>query len=159
MHVREAGHVDPVWLFPPTYAVHLAEEYLAGGGFPRWAERTLLVRFTNAEFVAWNAFALVLMCVGASLVSRDPKFRFIEVALAVAVLGNVVAHLLGSLLTWTYSPGLVTAVLIWAPFGALRLRSAVRASTHYARIVGASLGFAVVLVTLAVVGLSVIVSR
>jgi hypothetical protein len=35
MHVREAGHVDPVWLFPPTYAVHLAEEYLAGGGFPR----------------------------------------------------------------------------------------------------------------------------
>jgi hypothetical protein len=97
--------------------------------------------------------------VGAALVSRDPKFRFIEVALAVAVLGNVVAHLLGSLLTWTYSPGLVTAALIRAPFGAVRLRSAVRESTHYARIVGASLCFAVVLVTLAVVGLSVIVSR
>ena len=155
MHVHEAGHVDPVWVFPPTYAVHLVEEYLAGGGFPRWAERTLLVRFSNTEFVAWNAFALVLMCVAAWLVSRDPKFRFIEVALAVAVLGNVVAHLVGSLLTWTYSPGLVTAVVIWAPFGALRLRSAVGASTHYARIGGASLGFAVVLVTLAVVGLSV----
>jgi multisubunit Na+/H+ antiporter MnhF subunit len=151
MDVRESGHVDGVWLFPPTYALHLCEEYLAGGGFPLWAERTLLVRFSNAEFVAWNAFAFVLMCLAAWLVSRESRFRFIEIALALAVLGNVSAHLLGSLMTWTYSPGLITAVFIWMPLGAVRLRSALGASTHTARIAGACLGLAVVLATLAVV--------
>jgi hypothetical protein len=150
---------DPVWLFPASYALHLSEEYFAAGGFPRWAHRTLALDFSDAEFVAWNVFALVLMIVAAWLVSRDPKFRFIEIALAIAVLGNVVAHVLGSLITWTYSPGLVTGVCLWIPFGVVRLRRAWAASRRTARLAGMYLGLSVVFVSLVVVAASTIFDR
>jgi hypothetical protein len=138
--------------------VHLVEEYFAGGGFPLWAERVLGIVVSDVEFVSWNAFALVLACVAAWLVSRDAKFRFIEIALAVAVLGNVAAHALGSLVTWTYSPGLLTGVIIWGPLGWTRLRSAQRASTPRARRAGTYIGLSVVLLTFVAVALSTILS-
>src|SRR4029450_1454195 len=81
MDVPGSRRFDAVWLFPPTYVIHLGEESLAAGGFPLWAERTLAIRFSNAEFTAWSTLALGLMCLGGWLVSRDPKFRFIEIAL------------------------------------------------------------------------------
>ena len=99
------------------------------------------------------------MCVGAWLVSRDPKFRFIEIALALAVLGNVLAHLLASFITRTYSPGLLTGVVLWIPVGAHRLQSAWAASTRKARMAGIYLGISVVLVTVAAVVGSAILSR
>lgn len=157
-HAHEARQLDAVWLFPPTYAIHFAEEYVVAGGFPLWAERVLAAHFSNAQFVAWNVFALVLMCVGAWLVSRNSKFRFLEIALAVAVLGNVVAHVLGSLVTWTYSPGLITAVLVWAPVGTIRLRSAYRASPPRGRRAGVYMGVTAVLVTVAVVAFGTVVT-
>lgn len=134
-------------MFPLTYALHLVEEYFAAGGFPLWVERALGIVFTTAEFVAWNAFAFVLMCVAAWLISRDAKFRFIEIALALAVLGNVAAHAVGSLVTWTYSPGLITALAVWSPLGLRRLRSARSASTRRARRAGTYIGIATVLIT------------
>ena len=80
---------------------------------------------------------LLLMCVAAWLVSRHAHFRFIEIALATVVLGNVAAHVLGSLVTWTYSPGLVTGVVVWTSARMdLRLRSAWEASTRKARRAG-----------------------
>ena len=103
------------------------------------------------EFVAWNGVGFGLMCVAAWLVTRDGKYRFLEIALGIAVLGNVVGHLLGSLVTWTYSPGLVTALTIWMPLGMVRLRRAYRAATHKSRRVGLYLGVAVLLVTLSVI--------
>ena len=127
---------------------------IAAGGFPIWAERTLAIRFSNAEFTAWSTLALGLVCLGAWLVSRHPKFRFIEIALAIAVLGNVAVHVLASLLTWTYSPGLISGVLIWIPLGALRLRTARRVATPRGYIAGVYLGFAVVLITIAVLGVA-----
>ena len=143
--------LDAVWLFPPTYVIHLTEEYFAAGGFPLWAERTLAIRFSTAEFAAWSTLAFGLTCLGAWLVSRDSKFRFIEISLAIAVLGNVAMHVVASLLLWTYSPGLVSGVLIWMPVGAVRLRSARRASTRRGYIAGIYLGLSVVLITVAVV--------
>ena len=143
--------LDPVWLFPPTYVIHLTEEYLAAGGFPFWAERTLAIQFSNEAFTAWSTLALGLTCLGAWLVSRHSKFRFIEISLAIAVLGNVAMHVVASVLTWTYSPGLVSGVLIWVPLGTVRLRNARRTSTPRAYMAGVYLGLSVVLITMAVV--------
>ena len=148
---HNSRQLDPVWMFPPTYVLHLAEEYFAAGGFPLWVERALGLAFTTAEFVAWNAFALMLMCVAAWLVSRDAKFRFLEIALAVAVLGNVAAHVIGSVVTGTYSPGLITGLIVWSPLGSRRLRSARRISTPRARRAGTFIGIAAVLITFVVV--------
>jgi hypothetical protein len=146
------GRPNPaaVWLFPVTYIVHLLEEYFIGGGFPVWAQRALGIQLSNREFVAWNAFALAIMCAGALLVSRHPRFQFIEIALAIAVLGNVAAHVFGSLATWTYSPGLITSVLVWIPLGWFRLRTVFRDSSRRARVAGTCLGVFVTIVILTV---------
>jgi hypothetical protein len=141
-----------VWWYPATYVVHLGEEYFAAGGFPAWVERTLAVPFSNGEFLFWNSFALAGMCTGAWLASRNAKFRFIDIACGVAVLGNVTAHALASVATWTYSPGLVTGLLVWMPLALGRLPVAARASTRRSRIAGVCVGLVVVLVTLVVVG-------
>ena len=145
---------NAVWLFPVTYAVHLLEEYFACGGFMVWAQRALGIQFSNGEFVAWNAFALALMCAGAQLVSRDPRLRFIEIALAIAVLGNAAAHVIGSLATWTYSPGLITGVLLWAPLGWVRFQTVSRASSRRARLGGTCLGVLATVATLTVLALA-----
>lgn len=147
---RSSRFVNPVWLFPLTYAVHLLEEYLALGGFLRWARRTVGVQMSEGEFGAWNAFALVLMCVGAWLVSRHARFQFLEIAIAIAVLGNAAAHLIASVLTWTYSPGLITGVLVWAPLGIVRMQHAMRVSSARGRLAGTCIGVFVIIVTFAV---------
>jgi Protein of unknown function with HXXEE motif len=149
--MRRFSGVNRVWLFPATYILHLCEEYFVAGGFPLWAERTLRLQFSDAEFLAWNVFGLVLMCLAAWLVSRDSKFRFIEIALAVAVLGNVLTHVLGSLITRTYSPGLLTGVALWSPIGVYSVHSAWGASTRRARMAGVCIGLSVVLVTITAV--------
>jgi hypothetical protein len=141
---------DPVWLFPLTYAVHLLEEYFVGGGFPSWAQRALGIQLSNREFVAWNAFALAAMCAGALLVSRYRRFRYIEIGLAIAVLGNVAAHVIGSLATLTYSPGLITGVLVWIPLGWFRLRTVFGHSSRRARVAGICIGVFVTAVILTV---------
>jgi hypothetical protein len=60
-------------------------------------------------------------------------------------------HVFASILTWTYSPGLVSGVLILIPLGALRLQGAWRASTRRGYIAGVYLGLSVVLITIGVV--------
>jgi hypothetical protein len=146
----ERRSLSPVWLFPLTYVVHLLEEYFVRGGFPAWAQRALGIHLTDREFVAWNAFALASMCVGALLVSRHSRFRFIEIALAIAVLGNVAAHVIGSVATWTYSPGLVTGVFIWIPVGWFRLHTVARSSSRRTLIAGTCVGLFVTIVIFAV---------
>lgn len=105
-----------VWLFPLTYVLHLGEEYWGGEGFPAWLSRLADVSFTKQEFVTLNSFALVLMTIGATLIYRH-TWRWLLVALAGVVLINSALHLVSSVLTWTYSPGLVTGVLLWLPLG------------------------------------------
>ena len=137
-------------LFPASYAIHLFEEYFAGSGFPAWAERALGIRFSEAELVTWNAAGLTLMCVGAVLAASHQRYRAIEIAMSIAVLGNAAAHSLASLVTWTYSPGLLTGLFVWLPFGLLRLRAAYRHSSPAARVTGVWLGVLVIGVMLAV---------
>ena len=144
-----------VWLFPSTYVVHLAEEYFGADGFTVWLQRTFGIPLTDAEFVAWNVFGLMLMCVGAVLVGRGAQFRFIEIALAVAVLGNAAGHAISSIVTLTYSPGLITGVLLWGPLGWFRLRMGAAATSRRGRIAGVSIGVLVIFVTLTILALRI----
>ena len=146
MHPR----LDLVWLFPITYAIHLVEEYGAAGGFSAWARDTLGVALSTAEFLAWNTLGFGLLCIGAAMVWRRSRYRWIEIAMAMAVLGNAAAHVAASAVTWTYSPGLVTGALVWLPLGAWRLRTAYRISGSRGRTAGVLVGTGAVLVPLVV---------
>lgn len=112
-----------VWLFPLTYAAHLAEERLMG--FPRWFSQVFQGDLTLVRFWAINGLGFLLVVVGTAAA------RFGGVILTVPVLGTVVAlngatHVIASLLTGSYSPGAVTGGLLWIPLGAFALRWSAR---------------------------------
>ena len=108
-----------VLLFPATYLPHIAEEYW--GGFPaRFAETTGLA-VPEGAFLGANAFFWVLMATAAVLVLRRPTRAPLVVAVATVVTINATLHLGGTVLTASYSPGLITGVLLWLPLGVVAL--------------------------------------
>ena len=137
--------------FPITFALHLLEESASGEWYGAWSARVLQAPMTLPAFLAWNALAFILMCAGVALTMAVPKLRWIETAMSIAVLGNALFHVAASALTWTWSPGLATAVLLWLPLGAVRLRLAIRESSRRERRVGIIVGVSAVIISLAVV--------
>ncbi len=113
----QARWVTWVWLFPATYAVHIVEEYFGGEGFPAWASRHTGLSFSEPRFLAINTVALIAMLICASLVSLIPAFRLLLATLGTAVVVNGLLHLATSILTRSYSPGLVSGMLLWLPLG------------------------------------------
>jgi hypothetical protein len=110
------------WLFPVSYLVHITEEYL--GDFPRWISRIWGVETSSANFLSWNGAALVLMTVSVLVVLKTRSFRWLLVAFGTSVLVNALAHLLGTIGTGSYSPGLVSGLVLFLPLGAITLRRA-----------------------------------
>jgi hypothetical protein len=103
------------WLLPLTYLVHIAEEY--GGGFPAWMSALSGGELAPARFLALNAVAWFLLAAGVTLAVFTRNFRWLVIAFGTTIFINGVAHLLASLWTQTYSPGLVTGVTLWMPLG------------------------------------------
>ncbi|HVL66926.1 MAG TPA: HXXEE domain-containing protein [Vicinamibacterales bacterium] len=113
---------DPllVWLFPASYALHILEEWF--GGFPEWlgvvSGGSGLPR---GAFVAINAAAWIAMVAAARAATRSESAGWLAIGIATITLVNGVAHLLASLVTGTYSPGLFTGVILYLPLGQLAL--------------------------------------
>ena len=114
----------PWWLLllPASFLFHIAEEWFAGQGFPAWTAQLGGSGIPPARFIVINAIAwpgsLVLM--GASIVT--PELDWFPAAFATMILVNAVLHAVGTVVTSTYSPGLVTALLLFLPFGLAALR-------------------------------------
>ena len=106
-----------IGLFPMTYAAHIAEEALCGVTFPVWVSRLWGIEFTREEFLALNAVAFTIMCLGVLWIRLSTTGHLILVALAFVVTFNGLAHIVASGLTWSYSPGAITGLLLWIPLG------------------------------------------
>ena len=117
---------DPqlLWLFVPAYLAHLAEEYWAGAGLPAWfallTGRPLPVR----AFFMINAIALVILVIGLREAVRRESAGWFAVAIASLVSLNAMLHLSGTILTRTYSPGLISGIVLYVPLGMLTLMRA-----------------------------------
>jgi len=61
------------------------------------------------------------MIAGLLLLTHGPRWRWPLSTLGAVVLLNGLVHLAGSILTRSYSPGLVTGLLIWLPLGGFTL--------------------------------------
>lgn len=115
--------MPPLGLFPVSYALHVAEEAWGGDSFPVWASRLSGTSFSHEEFVALNGVAFAAMCVAVALAARWPRIRYVVApALGTIVAGNGALHVVASLWTATYSPGLVSGALVWLPLGTWTLR-------------------------------------
>lgn len=126
-----------VWLFPATYVLHIVEEYR--GGFYVWLSRVAGVDLSREDFLAINAAALVVMTGGIALAWAGVA-PWLVAAFATIVTVNGLLHLGGSLLTQSYSPGVITGTLLWLPLGIYTLGRARRDLSRRQLAAGVSAG-------------------
>ena len=125
---RDASFVGNwAWLFPLSYVIHIAEEYW--GGFPAWIARFWGVESSLNNFLSWNGGALFVMTMGVAFVLKSKSYRWLLVSFGTTMLINGFAHAVGSVATLSYSPGLVSGLLLFVPLGLVTLRRA-RASVN-----------------------------
>ena len=112
---------DPLlaWLLPAAYGMHILEEWLLG--FPEWLALAAGSPLPRRAFISVNAVAFTSMLAATRAAIRSEKNGWLSVAIAAVLLVNALAHILGTLVTGTYSPGLFTGVTLYLPLSQLTL--------------------------------------
>jgi hypothetical protein len=112
---------DPLlaWLFVAAFAAHMVEEWL--GGFPEWLALVAGQPLPRDAFVIINAGAMAAIIVATAAATRRESLGWLGIAIAALVFVNAFLHILGSIVTGTYSPGLFTSVILYLPLGQLTL--------------------------------------
>lgn len=115
---------DPllVWLFIPAYAVHVLEEWI--GGFPEWMAIFAGGPLPRFAFVLINAIAMLIVILAGYAATRSESRGWMAVAIATVTFLNGSLHILGSVVTGTYSPGLFTGSILYLPLSQLALMRA-----------------------------------
>ncbi|MGA9585376.1 MAG: HXXEE domain-containing protein [Terracidiphilus sp.] len=109
-----------IWLMPVAFALHIVEEYR--GGFPAWVTYVLGGSFNNLAFAYNNAIFLVIMVGLTVWVSRSSSRLAVFLLIAWSS-GNVfwdgLFHVLTTAKFDRYSPGLITASVLYLPISLL----------------------------------------
>lgn len=108
-----------LWLLVAAFVIHVAEEWLAG--FPQWIAQIAGRPLPPAAFFLINGVALALMIAGVRAAIRREASGWIVVSIATIALINTLAHIGGAMLTRGYAPGLISAVVLYVPLGALTM--------------------------------------
>src|SRR4051794_27333074 len=107
------------WSLTIAAVVHIFEEFVYPGGFTRWwcAYRPdIAPSVTNRFLVLINVFLVGFNAIVAIAV-QAPRGNGVAIWLLMAALlaGNGVFHVIGSIATGRYSPGMISGVLIYVP--------------------------------------------
>lgn len=109
------------WLFPATYLIHIAEEYVAGVALAPSPNKIRGANMTATQFLILNGFACALLVIGMILSRRYGFRQWLLVCLATVVMVNGLFHIAGTIRIAGYNPGLISGVLIWIPLGVVTL--------------------------------------
>ena len=150
---QDAGNVSSptgpwIWLFPLAYGLHIVEEYAFH--FPAYIANVSGQHLSNMQFLLLNAALLFLTAAVTVFVLARPSEAWMVVTLAAVLAINAAVHLLGSIVTATYSPGSVTAAVLYIPLVVYAVRRVlphlVRSQAIRAVVLGAAIHFGVFLV-------------
>lgn len=98
-----------------VYAIHMVEEFALG--FVEWANRYFGV-FNWTQNLIGNTVYMTLLVLACFFYKKNPvKNLWIGMTGPMWVLANVFIHLSATILGKEYSPGVVTAVLLYIPVG------------------------------------------
>lgn len=140
-------------LLPASYLLHLAEEWFGGDGFAAWTERALGQPVSTTRFLVLNAVVWPLFTILTLVAIKRPPASWFLTSFGTIVVINALLHGLGALASSSYSPGLVTGLLLYLPIGSFALhRGLQQLSTRvFARAVflGAAIHAAVALIAFA----------
>jgi hypothetical protein len=105
-----------IWLMPAAFACHIVEEYV--GGFPAWVTHVVGGSMSAPMFLVNNAFfmAVLLAFTAWSAIARTAAANAVLIAWASANLFWDFLFHLGTVPVFDrYSPGLITATLLYFP--------------------------------------------
>jgi hypothetical protein len=103
----------------PLFAavLHIVEEFVFPGGFADWDRRyrpAVRSSVTPGFHLVANT-VLLLACLLLGFFGPSPRAVAAWLTLAALFLANAIYHLIGTYQTRSYSPGLVTGVLLYVP--------------------------------------------
>ena len=130
-----------VWLFPLAYGLHIAEEYAFD--FPAYVANISGRHLSNPQFLVINAVFWLLMVATVVLVLARPSQAWLIVTLATVLGINAALHILGSIVTFTYSPGTVSAAFLYVPLVVIALRRILPSHSRGGAFRAATLGAAI----------------
>ncbi len=104
-------------MLPIAYLLHLLEEWFGGEGFASWTARALGAPVSPTRFIVLNGIVWPLFAILTVLAMRRPKLAWFLTTFGALIVINASLHVLGALATASYSPGLVTGLLLYLPFG------------------------------------------
>lgn len=105
-----------IWLMPAVFAVHIVEEY--GAGFPGWVSAMFGQPMTPDTFLLNNAAFMVILLGLTAWASARPSALSAFLLLCWAsgnLFWNFVFHLATTAIFDRFSPGLITATLLYLP--------------------------------------------
>ncbi len=109
---EKAGTIFLICLF---YAVHMVEEF--SFGFVEWGDR-YFGGFDWTQNLIGNSGFFMFVLLACYLYFRDQtKYLWTGMAAAMWILSNAFLHISATILGGEYSPGVVTATLIYIPGG------------------------------------------
>jgi hypothetical protein len=110
-----------LWLFPASYAIHIAEEGLAGERFYRWIARLTGREISGRAFTVGNLALEAGMTAAVRVAAAREEAAWVVPMLGTITAMNGTGHLVGSVVTQSYSPGAVSGLGLWAPLGLFAL--------------------------------------
>ncbi len=105
-----------IWLMPAAYALHIVEEYV--GNFPGWVTHDVHRHFSYLLFDLNNLAFMIILLTLVTINYRNPtplKTTSLVVAASANLFWDALFHLFTTPLFNHYSPGLVTAMLLYYP--------------------------------------------
>jgi hypothetical protein len=115
------------WLLPAAFAAHVAEE---APGFTAWAQRNASPRYTARDFWRNNALGMAMTLAATPLVARSRDRRLLypyyAAVLTQQALFNPIFHAGTTVAFREYSPGLVSALVLFIPLWDRATRAALR---------------------------------
>jgi hypothetical protein len=122
--MRQLRHDLSKWLLllPLAYLLHLAEEWWGGEGFVAWTTRAYGLPVSETRFLILNGIVWPLFCALTLLAFRKRSLAWFPTTFGTVVLINAGLHILGTAVSGSYSPGLVTGVFLYLPLGGLAVK-------------------------------------
>ncbi len=113
----------PLWLFPAAHALHAVEEFFGGAGFSLAPQRMRGFNLTPVQFIVLNGVALPVLIYVFYLSRRRGFSQLLMLIIGSIMLVNGLLHVLTTIRTSAYTPGLITSPLIFIPLGVWTLLS------------------------------------
>ena len=129
------------WLFAVVYGLHLLDEYFVPPGLPQWStERGF--HFTTQLWLSVSIISFSIFSASVWLVARRAWPPWVLVALAVHITLHALAHLGASAWALSFSPGLLSGLILALPLAVWTFRWAQHALSRKALLLSAILGAA-----------------